>query len=99
MSAVETIALIKDLFIIVASGVFILVLLMAGFILLRVYLRIYPPVRRAAQNLENTSQIIYNVVAQPMNLVSGLIDAISRVLGVVERFRSRKRRDEEDESQ
>jgi hypothetical protein len=97
MNAVETIALIKDLFIIVASGVFILVLLGIGLMALRIYMRVYPPIRRTAQNLEQTSQIVYNVVSQPMNLVSGIMEAASSLAGVVERFRSRERRNEEDE--
>lgn len=99
MSAAETISIIKDLFVIAASGVFIIVLLMVGFIFLRAYLQIYPPLRRAVQNLEQSSTIIYNVVAQPMNILAAFIDAVSRVWGAVEKLRTRERRNDDDENQ
>jgi hypothetical protein len=67
--------------------------------LLKVYLQLYPVIRRTAHNLEESSNILYNVVAQPLNIVTAVIDLVNRVLGMVESFRSRQRRDEDGESQ
>jgi hypothetical protein len=97
MSTTETIALIRDISIIAASGVVILVFLAAGFILLRVYLQIYLTLRRAARKFEQSSDLILNVVSQPLNLVSAIVDLGNRVLGVVEQFRNKDRRKDDDE--
>ena len=97
MSTTETITLIRDISIIAASGIVILVFLVAAFILLRVYLQIYLTLRRAAQKFEQSSDIILNVVSQPLNVVSAIVDLVNRVLGVVEQFRNKERRkDDED---
>ncbi len=99
MSTAETIALIRDISIIVASGIVILVFLLVGFILLRVYLQLYLTLRRAARKFEQSSDIILNVVSQPLNLASAIVDLVSRVLGVVEQFRNKYRRKDDDEDQ
>jgi len=99
MSTAETIILIRDISVIVASGIITLVFLMAGFILLRVYLQLYPTLRRAARKIEQSSDIILNVVSQPLNLASAIVDLVSRVLGVVEQFRNRQRRNDDVEDQ
>jgi hypothetical protein len=99
MSTAETIALIRDISIIVASGIVALVFLLVGFILLRVYLQLYLTLRRAARKFEQSSDIILNVVSQPLNLASAIVDLVSRVLGVVEQFRNKYRRKDDDEDQ
>ena len=94
MSAAEIIALIKDIFIIVASGVFIIILLGFGFMALR----LYPSVKRATQHLEQSSSIIYSIVSQPLNLIGAVVDLGNRALGMVERFRTQERRNDDDET-
>ena len=97
MITVETIALIRDIVIIAAAGVVILVHLVVGFVILRVYLQIFLTLRRAARKFEQSSDLILKVVSQPLNMVSAIVDLVSRVLGVVEQFRNKERRkDDED---
>jgi hypothetical protein len=96
MSTTETIAMIRDISIIAASGVVALVFLVAGFILLRVYLQIYLTLRRAARKFEQSSDLVLNVVSQPLNMVSAIVDLVNRVLGVVEQFRNKERRKDDE---
>ena len=97
MTTAENIALIRDIAVIAAAGVITLVFLILGFIILRVYLQIYLTLRRAARKFEQSSDIILNVVSQPLNLASAIIDLVNRILGVVEQFRNRNRRENDDE--
>jgi hypothetical protein len=95
MEAAEIIALIRDILIIVASGIFILILLGVAFILLR----LYPSVRRITRNVEESSNILLNVVSKPLNLVTAIVELVNRVTGLVTQFRSRERRNEDEEPQ
>ena len=93
MAVNETIALIRDIAVIIAAGVFTLVLLAVGFILLR----LYPITRRTLQNVEQTSSMVYSVVSQPLNLVSGVVELVNRVLAMVTRLRNRNQEVEDVE--
>jgi Mg2+/Co2+ transporter CorB len=95
MDAAVIIPLIRDILIIVAAGIFIIILLVVAFILLR----LYPPVRRITRNVEESSNVLLNVVSKPLNLVTAFLELVNRVMGLVEQFRSRERRNEDDESQ
>ena len=95
MDAAVIIPLIRDILIIVAAGIFIIILLVVAFILLR----LYPSVRRITRNVEESSNVLLNVVSKPLNLVTAFLELVNRVMGLVEQFRSRERRNEDDESQ
>jgi hypothetical protein len=95
MEAAVLIALIRDILIIVAAGIFILILLVVAFILLR----LYPSIRRITRNVEESSNILLNVVSKPLNLVTAFLELVNRVTGLVAQFRSRERRNEDEEPQ
>ena len=97
MDTLEKIALIRDIFIIVNSGIFIIILLGAGYVLFRVYRQLYPSVLRTARNLEESSSIVLNILSQPVNLITTLLEVTNRVWGMVEQFIKRERRSEDDE--
>jgi hypothetical protein len=95
MEAVEIIALVRDILIIVAFGILTLILLGVAFILLR----LYPSIRRITRNVEESSNILLNVVSKPLNLVTAIVELVNRVTGLVAQFRSRERRNEDEEPQ
>ncbi len=97
MDSIEKIALIRDIFIIVNSGIFIIILLGAGYVLFRVYRQLYPSVLRTTRNLEESSNIVVNILSQPVNLITTLLEVTNRVWGTVEQFIKRERRNEDDE--
>ena len=97
MDTLEKIALIRDIFIIVNSGIFIIILLGAGYALFRVYRQLYPSVLRTTRNLEESSNIVVNILSQPVNLITTLLEVTNRVWGTVEQFIKRERRNEDDE--
>ena len=96
VDATATIALVRDISVIVAAGIFSVTLLLIGYVTLRIYRQLYPPVLRAARNVEQSSGIILGVVAHPLNLVTALLEAGNRVWGLVQNIRSRDRSEEED---
>ena len=93
----EKIALIRDIFIIVNSGIFIIILLGAGYVAFRVYRQLYPSLLRTTRNLEESSNIVVNILSQPVNLITTLLEVTNRVWGTVEQFIKRERRNEDDE--
>ncbi len=97
MDSLEKIALIRDIFIIVNSGIFIIILLGAGYVLFRVYRQLYPSVLRTTRNLEESTNIVVNILSQPVNLITTLLEVTNRVWGTVEQFIKRERRNEDDE--
>ena len=96
---VEKIALIRDIFIIVNSGVFIIILIGLGVVVFRVYRQFYPTVLRTSRNLEEGSGILLNLVSQPMNLIGSVVELLNRLWGLVENFKNRERRNDDDEEQ
>ena len=97
MDSLAKIALIRDIFIIVNSGIFIIILLGAGYVLFRVYRQLYPSVLRTTRNLEESTNIVVNILSQPVNLITTLLEVTNRVWGTVEQFIKRERRNEDDE--
>ena len=99
VDTMEKIALIRDIFIIVNSGVFIIILIGLGVVVFRVYRQFYPTVLRTSRNLEEGSGILLNLVSQPMNLIGSALEVINRVWGLVENFKNRERRNDDGEEQ
>ena len=99
VDTVDKIELIRDIFIIVNSGVFIIILIGLGVVVFRVYRQFYPSVLRTSRNLEEGSGILLNLVSQPMNLIGSALEMINRVWGLVENFKNRERRKDDDEQQ
>ena len=71
-------------------------LLGVGFVVLRVYLQLYPSALRTTRNLEQSSSIILGVVSQPLSFVTALLEVGNRVWGLIERIRTKDRREDED---
>ena len=99
VDTMEKIALIRDIFIIVNSGVFIIILIGLGVVAFRVYRQFYPSVLRTSRNLEEGSGILLSLVSQPMNIIGTVLEVINRVWGLVENFKNRERRNDDDEEQ
>ena len=97
MDTTAKIALIRDIFIIVNSGIFIIILLGAGYVLFRVYRQLYPSVLRTTRNLEESSNLVVNILSQPVNLITALLEVTNRVWRTVEQFIKREGRNEDDE--
>ena len=97
MDTTTKIALIRDIFIIVNSGIFIIILMGAGYVLFRVYRQLYPSVLRTTRNLEESSNIVVNILSQPVTLITTLLEITNRVWGTVEQFIKRERRSEDDD--
>ena len=97
MDTTAKIALIRDIFIIVNSGIFIIILLGAGYVLFRVYRQLYPSVLRTTRNLEESSNLVVNILSQPVNLITALLELTNRVWRTVEQFIKREGRNEDDE--
>ena len=93
MIILGTLAVIRDIFIIVASGVFVLVLLVAGWLAFG----LYRPLRRAARNLEGLSEIIVNRVVGPLSNLPSLAEVAKNVMGLVQQYRAGERRNDDDE--
>ncbi len=99
VDTMDKIALIRDIFIIVNSGVFIIILIGLGVVVFRVYRQFYPSVLRTSRNLEEGSGILLNLVSQPMNLIGSVVELLNRLWGLVENFKNRERRNDDDEEQ
>ncbi len=99
VDTMEKIALIRDIFIIVNSGVFIIILIGLGVVTFRVYRQFYPSVLRTSRNLEEGSGILLSLVSQPVNLIGSALEMVNRVWGLVENFKNRERRNDDDEEQ
>ena len=70
-------------------------LLVTGLLLFR----LYRSARRVTQNLEEISSIVLNRVARPLSTLPPLIEVVKYVLGLVQQYRSRERRNEDDEGE
>ena len=93
MCTVVAVALIRDLSIIVATGVISLAILVVGLL----FFLLYRSIRRTTRNLEEISSITLNKVAKPLSSFSTLLEAMNHVLGWVQQYRSQERRSENEE--
>ena len=90
MGTAETIALIRDVLLTLAS----LVVIVALISMLGMSLRLYSSIKRTACNLERISRIIHDIASRPWGLVVGVVELLNRGLDMVRQIRkpeSRKR--------
>ena len=93
MGAAETIALVRDVILIVASLVMIVAL--AG--ILAIALKVYSRIKPVIDNLERSASIIHGIVSQPLSLISAVVELFNRGLEMIKQIRKRERREEDDE--
>ena len=83
----------RDVFIIVYTGVFSVVMLVSGVLIFR----LYRSARRVIKNMEEISGIVLDRVARPLTSLPPLMEIANYVLGLVQEFRSRGRRSDDEE--
>jgi len=91
------IALIRDIFVIVNSAVFIIILIVIGLLALKVHKQIYPSLLKTSKNLEESSNVLLNLVSQPVNLVGPVLETVNRVWALVENLKNREWRKGDEE--
>ena len=91
------IAFIRDIFIIVNSAVSIIILIVIGLLVLKVYKQLYPSLLKPSKHLEESSSILLNLVSQPVNLVGPVLETVNRVWALVENLRNREWRKGDEE--
>ena len=91
------IALIRDIFVIVNSAVFIIILIVIGLLVFIVHKQIYPSLLKTSKNLEESSNILLNLVSQPVNLVGPVLETVNRVWALVENLKNREWRKGDEE--
>ena len=82
---IETLAVIRDIFLIVATGLFVVIFLVGGVIAFR----LYRSVRRSVRNVEE----FYGKVVRPL---SDIVDKAGPLIRLVQRLRSGERRSDDD---
>lgn len=83
MDAAATIAMIRDLAFIIASGFLTIVLLLS----LIFAWSIYRTLKRTARNVERASDVLLETAAQPINIAVIAKDLVFRGLGLLNRKR------------
>ena len=91
------IALIRDIFVIVNSAVFIIILIVIGLLVFKVHKQIYPSLLKTSKNLEESSNILLILVSQPVNLVGPVLETVNRVWALVENLKNREWRKGDEE--
>ena len=81
MSGPETIAVIRDLSIIVAAVVFIMVFVPAGIL----YFRLYRSLSRVGRNMENITSTLLETVVRPLTTLTSLLEVVNHIVGLVQR--------------
>ncbi|HLF05454.1 MAG TPA: hypothetical protein VI855_09595 [Dehalococcoidia bacterium] len=81
MSGPETIAVIRDLSIIVAAVVFIGIFVPAGIL----YFRLYRSLSRAGRNMENITSMVLESVVRPLTSLTSLLEVVNHIVGLVQR--------------
>jgi hypothetical protein len=87
--------MIRDIFIIVFTGLAILVLLVGGFLVFG----LLRSIRGTVRNAEEVTSIIVNKVARPLSNIPAVADVVRTVVGLVQEYRSRERRNEDGETE
>ena len=90
---IETIAAIRDLSIIVLAGVVVIVLVVGSVSANR----LSRSVNRTAANVEAISVILLESVAKPLRNIPTILDTGRSVLGWVQDYLSKERRNEQDD--
>jgi hypothetical protein len=83
MDAAATIAMIRDLVFIIASG-FLIILLLLGLIFAW---SIYRTLKRTANKLERTSEVLMEAAAEPINIFGIAKNLVERGLGLLNKKR------------
>ena len=83
MDSGTKIELIRDIFIIVNSAIFIIILVVIGLLVLKIYRQLYPSLLKTSRNLEESSNLILSLVSQPVNLVGPMLETVNRVWALV----------------
>ena len=91
------IELIRDIFIIVNSAVFIIILIAIGLLVLKIYRQLYPSLLKTSRNLEESSNLVLSLVSQPVNLVAPMLETVNRVWALVENLKNREWRKSDEE--
>ena len=91
------IELIRDIFIIVNSAVFIIILVVIGLLVLKIYRQLYPSLLKTSKNLEESSNLMLSLVSQPVNLVAPMLETVNRVWALVENLKNRECRKGDEE--
>ena len=97
MDSGTKIELIRDIFIIVNSAVFIIILVVIGLLVLKIYRQLYPSLLKTSRNLEESSNLVLSLVSQPVNLVAPMLETVNRVWALVEHFKNREWRKGDEE--
>ena len=84
--------MIRDIFITVFAGMGIVLMLLAGFLMVR----LYRAVRRAAQTVETVSSVVLEAILSPLSYLTSLVDAGRKVVEMVQDFRGRGKREQEE---
>ncbi len=87
MSGPETVAVIRDLSIIAAAVVFV-VFFVPGALL---YFRLFRSLDRTARNLESITSTVLNDLVKPLSSLSGLLEVVNRIVGLVRQHWSPER--------
>lgn len=79
VDAAQQIALIRDLFLIAASIVFMVIAVPVAVL----YFRMFRTMHRAAQNLESISSTVLDQVVRPLSSLAALMGLVERLVGLV----------------
>ncbi len=84
--------MIRDIFITVFAGVGIVLMLVAGFLMFR----LYRTVKRTAQKVETVSAAVLETILSPLSYLTSLVEAGRKVVEMVQDFRGRGRKEQEE---
>ena len=85
--------MIRDIAIIVFTVVSLVVVVIVGTLMIR----LYKTVHRAAENAEAVTGSIRSFISAPLNPIQTLTELGNYVVGWIREYRSKQRRNEEDE--
>lgn len=84
--------MIRDIFITVFAGMGIVLMLVAGFLMFR----LYRTVKRTAQKVETVSAAVLETILSPLSYLTSLVEAGRKVVEMVQDFRGRGRKEQEE---
>ncbi|PKB83187.1 MAG: hypothetical protein BZY88_02510 [SAR202 cluster bacterium Io17-Chloro-G9] len=92
---IDSIAIIRDIFLIVSAGVLVVAVVLGGL----VAFRLYRSIQRTAQNVEAISGVLLESVARPLSHLPTLVELGRTALGWVQEYRARQGRYQEDDEE
>ena len=84
--------MIRDIFITVFAGMGIVLMLVAGFLMFR----LYRTVKRTAQKVETVSAAVLETILSPLSYLTSLVEAGRKVVEMVQDFRGRGKKEQEE---